>query len=106
MRNGECGIELGGRSPSDASIDIPHSAFAIPHWGGAVIDLSGQRAFVTGGGRGIGRATAVLLARAGCAVAAGYRRRRQDAEATVSAVDGRQAPPKARAVAGGLGHPA
>src|SRR3989449_3563126 len=106
MRNGECGIELGGRSPSDASIDIPHSAFAIPHWGGAVIDLSGKRAFVTGGGRGIGRATAVLLARAGCAVAVGYRRRRQDAEATVSAVEGGQGRSQAVAIAGDLGDPA
>ena len=30
-----------------------------------MIDLSGKRAFVTGGGRGIGRATALLLAQAG-----------------------------------------
>src|SRR2546428_13312358 len=85
MRNGECGIELGGRSPSDASIDIPHSAFAIPHWGGAVIDLSGKRAFVTGGGGGIGRATAGLLARARRAGAVGGRRRPQDAEGGRSA---------------------
>jgi 3-oxoacyl-[acyl-carrier protein] reductase len=51
-----------------------------------VIDLGGKRAFVTGGGRGIGRATAVLLARAGASVAIGYRTRRADAEETLEAV--------------------
>jgi len=51
-----------------------------------VIDLSGKRAFVTGGGRGIGRATALLLARAGAHVAVGYRSRKADAEETVKAV--------------------
>jgi 3-oxoacyl-[acyl-carrier protein] reductase len=75
-----------GRSLHDASTNIPHSAFVIPHWGGGVIDLRGKRAFVTGGGRGIGRATALLLARAGCSVAVGYRRRRPDAEETTAAV--------------------
>lgn len=41
-----------------------------------MIDLAGKRAFVTGGGRGIGRATAVLLARAGARVVIGYRARK------------------------------
>ena len=64
-----------------------------------MIDLSGKRAFVTGGGRGIGRATAVLLARAGCRVAVGYRSRRQEAEETVRAAEG------SVAIAGDLGDP-
>jgi len=71
-----------------------------------VIDLSGKRAFVTGGGRGIGRATALLLARAGCRVAVGYRRRREDAEETVRAVEGGQGRSRAVAIAGDLGDPA
>jgi len=66
-----------------------------------MIDLGGRRAFVTGGGRGIGRATALLLARAGAAVAVGYRTRSADAEATVS--DVARAGGKATAVPGDLG---
>ena len=45
-----------------------------------MIDLAGKRAFVTGGARGIGRATALLLARAGAKVAVGYRSRKPAAE--------------------------
>jgi len=71
-----------------------------------VIDLSGKRAFVTGGGRGIGRATALLLAQAGCGVALGYRSRKEEAEETVRAVAGGKGRQKAVAIAGDLGDPA
>src|SRR5437667_232841 len=87
-------------------MQTPHSAFRTPDSGGAVIDLSGKRAFVTGGGRGIGRATALLLARAGASVAVGYRSRRADAEATIKVVGGGKARKGAVAVQADLGDPA
>jgi 3-oxoacyl-[acyl-carrier protein] reductase len=46
------------------------------------IDLTGKRAWVTGGSRGIGRATCLALARAGCDVAVGF----HTAEAEAAAV--------------------
>ena len=49
-----------------------------------MIDLRGKRALVTGGSRGIGAATARLLARAGASVMVGYRSRTADAEAVVA----------------------
>ena len=48
-----------------------------------MIDLTGARALVTGGSRGIGAATARLLARAGAHVVVGYRSRKADAESVV-----------------------
>jgi len=69
-----------------------------------VISLSGKRALVTGGGRGIGRATALLLAQAGASVAVGYLSRRAEAEETTAAV--RRSGGQAVGIAGDLGEPA
>ena len=52
-----------------------------------MIDLKGKRALVTGGSRGIGRATAELFAEFGVDVTIGYRSRREDADATVKACE-------------------
>jgi 3-oxoacyl-[acyl-carrier protein] reductase len=52
-----------------------------------MIDLTGQAALVTGGSRGIGRATVLLLARSGADIALTYHTRAGDAEATVGQVE-------------------
>ncbi len=57
---------------------------------GLLIELSGRAALVTGGSRGIGAATASMLAVAGAAVAITYKSRRGDAERVVQAI-GRRA---------------
>jgi 3-oxoacyl-[acyl-carrier protein] reductase len=49
--------------------------------------LAGKRAFVTGGSRGIGRAIAKGLARAGADVAFSYRERRDEAEKTLADIE-------------------
>jgi 3-oxoacyl-[acyl-carrier protein] reductase len=68
-----------------------------------VIDLSEKIALVTGGSRGIGRAVALELARAGARVAINYRRDRASADSLVEEVRGlgRQA----MALAGDVGDP-
>ena len=53
-----------------------------------MIDLKGRRALVTGGSRGIGAATARLLARAGADVVIGYRSRRSVADAVANELRG------------------
>ncbi|HEY7567639.1 MAG TPA: SDR family NAD(P)-dependent oxidoreductase, partial [Gemmatimonadaceae bacterium] len=65
-----------------------------------MIDLTGKRALVTGGSRGIGAATALLLAQAGADVCIGYRKRKEAANAVVRRIQalGR----RASAVAGDL----
>ncbi|MEW5915681.1 MAG: SDR family oxidoreductase [Gemmatimonadota bacterium] len=65
-----------------------------------MIDLSGMRAVVTGGSRGIGAATALLLARAGADVCIGYRARKDAADIVVRQIQ--QAGRRGAAVAGNL----
>lgn len=52
-----------------------------------MIDLKGRRALVTGGSRGIGGATSLLLAQCGADVAVHYRSRRREAEALVERLE-------------------
>jgi 3-oxoacyl-[acyl-carrier protein] reductase len=52
-----------------------------------MIDLSGQTALVTGGSRGIGRATTLLLARAGADVGLTYLSRAGEADAAVRDIE-------------------
>jgi len=54
-----------------------------------LIDLTGQRAIVTGASTGIGRATAVALAGAGADVAIHYGSSQKEAEETAAAVEAR-----------------
>lgn len=63
--------------------------------------MSGKTAVVTGGSRGVGKATALLLARAGASVGIGYRSRADEAAETVQALEALGV--KAWAQAGDLG---
>jgi 3-oxoacyl-[acyl-carrier protein] reductase len=55
----------------------------------AFCSLEGKSALVTGASRGIGRAVAAELARAGAAVVVGYRSGREEAEALAEEIGGR-----------------
>jgi 3-oxoacyl-[acyl-carrier protein] reductase len=55
----------------------------------AFASLEGKLALVTGGSRGIGRAIALELGRAGAEVVVGYRTGREEAEAVASEIGGR-----------------
>src|SRR5213078_4122915 len=98
MWNAELQSEVARRAMLTCRFRISNSAFRMGGWG--LISLAGKRAFVTGGGRGIGRATALLLARAGASVAVGYRSRKEEADETVRAVEGGGGRGKAVAIAG------
>jgi 3-oxoacyl-[acyl-carrier protein] reductase len=56
---------------------------------GAFCSLEGRTALVTGGSRGIGRAIALELGRAGASVVVGYRSGKEEAEAVAAEVEGR-----------------
>jgi 3-oxoacyl-[acyl-carrier protein] reductase len=68
-----------------------------------MIDLEGRTALITGGSRGIGRATALLLARAGADVALTYHSRAADAEAVAASI--RAMGRRAHLSGGDLSHP-
>ncbi len=53
------------------------------------MNLDGKAAIVTGGGTGVGRATALALAERGCSVLVNYSRSRDDAEKTAADVRSR-----------------
>jgi 3-oxoacyl-[acyl-carrier protein] reductase len=50
------------------------------------VQIEGKAAIVTGGGTGVGRATALELARRGCSVLVNYSRSRDEAEQTAAAI--------------------
>ena len=69
-----------------------------------MIALTGQRVLITGGSRGIGRATALLFARAGADVGITYHTRLGEAEAVAREI--RALGRRAFVAGGDLGDPA
>lgn len=57
-----------------------------------VLNLAGRRALVTGGSRGVGRATVLLLARAGARVAFTWRTREEEAQEVLRELDAQGSP--------------
>jgi 3-oxoacyl-[acyl-carrier protein] reductase len=55
--------------------------------GAITMQLAGKAAIVTGGGTGVGRATALKLAREGCSVLVNYSRSRAEAEQTAGEIE-------------------
>jgi 3-oxoacyl-[acyl-carrier protein] reductase len=55
---------------------------------GVMLGLRGKRALVSGGSRGVGRATALMLARAGADVGIGYLSRQDEAEGVLAEIRG------------------
>lgn len=70
---------------------------------GGVLGLEGRRALITGGSRGVGRAVARLLARAGADVGVAYRTREAEARSILQEVQGLGR--RGWAFAGDLNHP-
>jgi 3-oxoacyl-[acyl-carrier protein] reductase len=52
-----------------------------------MISLEGKKALITGGSRGIGRATAVLFAKAGCDVALNYQKQKKAAKGVKNEIE-------------------
>jgi len=53
------------------------------------MNVEGKAALITGGGTGVGRATALALAERGCAVAVNYSRSKDEAEQTAAEIEKR-----------------
>jgi 3-oxoacyl-[acyl-carrier protein] reductase len=71
---------LAGEARTSTEVRAPAADFAA---------LDGKTALVTGGSRGIGRAIAIELGRAGASVVVGYRSGQSEAEAVAAEVGGR-----------------
>ncbi|HTN74623.1 MAG TPA: SDR family oxidoreductase [Pirellulaceae bacterium] len=52
-----------------------------------IMNVAGKAAIITGGGTGVGQATALALAKLGCHVAVNYSRSRDEAEQTAAAIE-------------------